>query len=328
MKLGKVSESVLKRSILKNLDQNNCKEFGMPDVDNDGGILDVPEGYMLVATTDPITTAVHNIPALAIHNVVNDMVVMGAEPKAVLLTILLSPEKRESYLKRLMEEIRIICREYGIRVLGGHTETTDAVNRPVISVTGLGWLEKEYFDTREGIRAGQDIVMTKGIGIEGTAIMAYDREKELSKRFSPSFIRQCQEFIHDISIYEDAKIAKNFCSAMHDVSDGGLFGSLWEIAEGADAGLQVELRKILIRQETIELCELFDVNPYTLLSGGTLLAVADDGEALVSHLQEKGITAAVIGKITDSKERVIVHEDEKRFLERPKAMAPTYMAGE
>lgn len=328
MKLGKVSESVLKRSILKNLDQNNCKEFGFPQVDNDGGILDVPEDYMLVATTDPITTAVHNIPALAIHNVVNDLVVMGAKPKAVLLTILLSPEKRESYLKRWMEEIRIICKKYGIKILGGHTETSNAVNRPILSVTGLGWLEKEYYATKEGIRAGQDIVMTKGIGIEGTAIMAYDRQEELSKRFSPGFIRQCQDFIQDISIYEDAKIAKNLCTSMHDVSEGGLFGGLWEIAEGARVGLEIELRKILIRQETIELCELFDVNPYTLVSGGTMLAVTDYGAALVSKLEEKGIQAAVIGKITDSKERVVVHGEDKRFLERPKAIAPDYMAGE
>lgn len=316
MRLGKISESVWKRSVLKPIKKNGMgKAMG---VGIDGARLQIPEGMELVAATDPITTAYENITSLAIHTVRNDIAVTGAAPVAVLVTLLLSEDILESDLQQMMKELCETCNSCDMEVIGGHSEVTDAVTRPVVVMTGLGLIETERDLSVRNCREGQEIVMTKGIGIEGTAILSYDRENELLNRFSPSFVRQCQSFLGQISIAEEAMVAAEYASALHDVSEGGLFGALWELGEGSGLGLFVDQKKILVKQETIEVCELFDINPYTLISGGTLLAITDHGEELVRKLEERGIAAAVIGQMTKEHARMIINGEEHRYLERPK----------
>lgn len=121
-----------------------------------------------------------------------------------------------------------------------------------------------------------------------------------------------------MSVVPEAAIAvKSGVCAMHDVSEGGIFGALWELAERAGVGLHIDLKKIPLRQETVEVCEYCNVNPYELLSGGCLLMAAEDGEALKSRLEAEGIPAAVIGKTVAGKERIIRNEDEVRYMDRP-----------
>ena len=119
-----------------------------------------------------------------------------------------------------------------------------------------------------------------------------------------------------MSIIPEAAVAtKSGVSAMHDMSEGGVFGALWELAESAGVGLEIDLKKIPIRQETIEICEFFDLNPYKLLSGGSLLIATEDGNGLVMELEKADIPAVIIGKATDTNDRVLINEDERRFLE-------------
>lgn len=319
MKLGKLSESVLKRSVLKEIPFNRIDVTLSAGVSVDCGAIKIPKGHILVATTDPITCALTDIPTFAVHTVINDIAVMGAEPLGITITILLPEDAMESDLKKMMRSFNNICVSQNLQILGGHTETTSAVNRPIVSITGIGSvLEEELLDIHN-IKPGQDIVMTKGIGIEGTAILARDWEKDLLKRFSPSFIKNCKDFINDISVREECSIAKTFdVTAMHDVSEGGIFGSLWEMAASAGVGVEAELKQILVKQETIELCELFDLNPYSIISGGTALIVTDRGDELVSLLQENEIAAAVIGKVIHGNDRVVINGEERRFLEPPR----------
>ena len=161
--------------------------------------------------------------------------------------------------------------------------------------------------------------MTKWAGLEGTAILATDKEAELRSRYPADLIENAKNMIRDISVVKEARIGRQ-CGvvAMHDITEGGVFGALWEIAEASSTGLVVDLKKIPVRQETIEICEFFDLNPYMLMSSGCMLMVAEHGNELSEALIKEGIPAAVIGRITAGRDRVIINEDERRYLEPPK----------
>lgn len=161
--------------------------------------------------------------------------------------------------------------------------------------------------------------MTKWAGLEGTTILAKDKEAELLSRYPADLVESAKELIEHISVVKEAKIAREYgVAAMHDITEGGVFGALWEMAEASGVGLSVDLKKIPLRQETVEICEFFDLNPYMLMSSGCMLMAADHGNELAEALNREGIPAAVIGRLTEGRDRVIVNEDERRFLEPPK----------
>ena len=141
----------------------------------------------------------------------------------------------------------------------------------------------------------------------------------LRERYSQPFIDKAKELDRYISVLSEAATAvKSGVAAMHDVTEGGIFGALWEIAEASGVGLEIDLKKIPLKQETVEICEFFGINPYELISSGSMLMAAEDGNGLVMELEKAGIPAVVIGKATDSNDRVLLNEDERRFLEPPK----------
>ena len=140
------------------------------------------------------------------------------------------------------------------------------------------------------------------------------------EKFPQTFIRNAAALDRCLSVVPEAAVAvKTGVSAMHDITEGGIFGALWEMAEGSRVGLEVDLKKIPIRQETVEICNYFDLNPYLLMSSGSMLMVTDKGPELVKNLIKENIQAAIIGKITSGNDRVILNDDEKRFLEPPKS---------
>ena len=168
------------------------------------------------------------------------------------------------------------------------------------------------------VRPGQDLVVTKWIGLEATAILAKEKEEELLKEFSPEFVRTAREFDRYLSVVPDAgaAAAAGVC-AMHDITEGGVFGALWEVAEGANVGLEADLKKIPIRQETVEICEAFHLNPYHIMSSGSVLAVTEDGPGLVRELERAGIPAAVVGRTTSGKDRIVRNGEDVQYLTRP-----------
>ena len=167
--------------------------------------------------------------------------------------------------------------------------------------------------------ADQDIVVSKWIGLEGTALLAKEYDEKLRERFPRRMIDEAAAFDRYLSVVPEAATAmKSGVCGMHDVSRGGIFGALWELAEEAGVGLEIDLKKIPVKQETIEICEFFELNPYELLSGGCLIMTADNGENLVAALKREGIPSVIVGRTTDRNDRVIYNEDEKRYLDRPK----------
>lgn len=319
MKTGKIPESVLKRSVLRQLHNRRDEVLLGAGVGEDCAALTLEADEVFVMSTDPITGTGKEMGSLAVITTANDLASSGAEPVGVMLTILLPEESEEALLKEIMRDAEATCEKFHMQILGGHTEVSAAVNRPVISVSGVGKVKKDAMIKTGGARPGMDIVVSKWIGIEGTVIIAKERERELRGRYATTFIDRSKDLDAYISVLSEAAVAaRSGVSAMHDITEGGIFGALWEMAEASGVGLEIDLKKIPVRQETIEICEFFGLNPYELISGGSMLMAAEDGNQLVHELEKAGIPAAVIGKAMAGNDRVLRNEEERRFLEPPK----------
>lgn len=318
MEIGKIPETVLKRSVFKLIGHRRPEVLVRPGVGRDCTALEIGPEEAVVMSTDPITGTASEIGTLAVHITANDIASSGAEPIGLLLSIILPEQAQEADLKQMMKEIEEACQELNIEVMGGHTEVSRAVNQPVVTVTGVGKIEKNRL-LNAGLKPSQELVMTKWAGLEGTAILAADKGEELLTRCPVDLVESARDMIKDISVVKEAKIARSHgAGVMHDITEGGVFGALWELAAASNAGLVVDLKKIPIRQETVEICEFFDLNPYMLMSSGCMLMAADHGNELVEALNREGVPAAVIGRVTDGHDRLIINEDERRFLEPPK----------
>ncbi len=320
MKLGKVPEAVLKRSVLNQIKHRRDEVLVGPAIGEDCSVLAIAEDEVLVISSDPITGAVSDIGTLAVHITANDIASNGAEVIGIMLTILLPEETEEDSLKAMMKDIEAVCIKLNIEVIGGHTEITKVVNQPVVTVTGLGKMKRSDMIKTAGAKPGQEIVMTKWAGLEGTAIIATAKEEELKTKYSDSFLSGAKEMLDHISVVPEAKVARVVgVTSMHDVTEGGIFGALWEIGAASKVGLEVDLKKILLKQETVEICEFYELNPYMLISSGCMLIITNHANHLVDSLKAEGIVAAVIGRITEGNDRVILNEEERRFLEPPKS---------
>ena len=309
----------MKRSVLRQLHNRRDEVLLGAGVGEDCAALTLEADEVFVMSTDPITGTGKEMGSLAVITTANDLASSGAEPVGVMLTILLPEESEEALLKEIMRDAEATCEKFHMQILGGHTEVSAAVNRPVISVSGVGKVKKDAMIMTGGARPGMDIVVSKWIGIEGTVILAKERERELRGRYATTFIDRSKDLDAYISVLSEAAVAaRSGVSAMHDITEGGIFGALWEMAEASGVGLEIDLKKIPVRQETIEICEFFGLNPYELISGGSMLMAAEDGNQLVHELEKAGIPAAVIGKAMAGNDRVLRNEEERRFLEPPK----------
>ncbi len=318
MQIGKIPETVLKRSVLKKIKVRRPEVIVHAGVGEDCAVLG-PTEDAIVLSTDPITGTSKDIGKLAFHITANDIASSGAELVGMLITVIFPPESSEEELQMIMEELTALAEKYEVEILGGHTEVSAAVNQTLISVTGVGKAAKGKIVTTGGLRAGQELVVTKWIGLEGSSILAKEKEEILQEQLPNEIIETAKRFDEKLSVVPDSKVAMEIgASAMHDVTEGGIFGALWEMAAASGVGLTVDLKKIPLRQETVEICEVFDINPYMLISSGSLLIGTNYGYQLVQELERAGIHAAVIGYATEGNDRIVINGEERRYLEPPK----------
>ena len=289
-------------------------------VGEDCGAVVCGPDEVLVMSTDPITGTAIDIGHLACDITANDLASAGAEPVGVLLTVMLPPQTTEDKLQEIMKEINVSCERLHMAVIGGHTEVTDAVTRPVVSVTGVGKVRRDSMIGTSGAKPDTDLVVTKYIGLEGTSIIAAEKKDELLQKFPAEFVENAISCKNMISVVQDGLIAAGAGAvAMHDVTEGGIFGALWEMGEASGVGLSVDIERIPIRQETVEICDYFDIDPYCLISSGSMLIAAERGDRIVDALEEKGISASIIGRTNDTRDRVVHYDGQTRFLEPPAA---------
>ena len=320
MKVGKISEVALSRAVFKQLKSKRDEVLFGGSIGEDCAAIKLGAEEVCVFSSNPVTGAGKIQGALAIYSAVNNLVTSGAEAVGVLVTAMLPENFKESRLIELSEMMEEVCQSLHIQVMGGHTEVTTAVNEPVFSVTAVGKVKEHELRHAKNAKADQDIVMSKWIGMEGSVAIVAAKEKELLERFPKIMIDQIKKMLPNCSCALEAALAvKSGVSAMHDVSSGGIYGALYELSEAAGVGLEIDLRAIPIKQETVEICEYLGLNPYYLKSGGSMLMVCDHGQELVRLLEKEGIYAAVIGRTTSENAKAIINEGEVSYLERPKA---------
>ncbi len=319
MRIGKATDSVLKRSVLKLIkDNSNMKSAAAtPDcaysIDGDGRVA-------LSAVSTFSAPYLQRAGYYALYNAVNNIYVCGGVPRMAVINIMLDPGTEESELKTIVRDCRRAADEVGIVVSGGHTEVTDALVRPLISVYITGDISekgfREYRDRKPV--AGDAIIMTGFAGCEGTAILAEACFEELKNRLPEHMIKEAMDFSCLISVKEEAVMAfEQGGMCIHDISSGGVFAALWELADIAGCGMDVNLKDIPIRQETVEITNYLGKNPYQLISGGSMLFISNDENRILESFKQAGIDAAVIGRITDSNDKVIRNDGEIRFLDKP-----------
>lgn len=321
MKTGKISEPILKRSVLKKISYKDKSVLGRAAVGYDAAVVALGD-CKLVTSTQTVVAKRDLHMNRAFIKAVNNLAVMGVSPKYAQISIVLPEGMREIKLKMLMDEMCGFAAERKISITGGNTMVSAGVVNPVVTVSVSGIVSNDEpcnYKYKEEIKPGYDIVMTNAAALEATVVLAYEEEEKLKERFTSTYIDKAKEFSSYFSVEKSAAIAiKCDVKAMHDMSDSGVFGALWELGEAGNCGMEVNLKKINMRQETIEITNHLGINPYVIPSTGSLLMVTCDGLGLIQELEKEGIEAFVIGKIVEGHDRVIINEDEKRYLEPPR----------
>jgi hydrogenase maturation factor len=273
-----------------------------PGIGRDATVISFGDKY-LVAKTDPITFATDQIGWYGVNINANDIAAMGGTPRWFLATLLLPEGKTgPKEVEEIFAQISSACEELGIILCGGHTEITHGLGRPILVGQMLGEVDKNKLVSPDKIRVGDEIILTKGIAIEGTALIAREW-KSLRDRIQEEEIRQCRNLLRSpgISVVREARIASEVAAvhAMHDPTEGGLATGLRELADAAGVGMLVEMDQIPVLPETVLLCEKLKLAPLGLLASGALLiaAAAKDSERVIRALAAEGISASVIAKV-------------------------------
>ena len=319
MEVGKLPNPILDEYIISEFKQSRKEVLIGPKGGADCGIMSL-DGDLCVISTDPITAAADNAGYIGVHIACNDIATTGAECIGVTVTILLPPSSNLDEIKEIVKDINRATTELDIDVVGGHTEITDSVVQTVLSITAIGRVSKKGLIDSSKARAGDSIVMTKKAGMEGTAILAYDRYESLKAHISEDVLNEARSFLDHISVVKEGRIAADVgVNGMHDVTEGGILGALWELSEIMGKGIEIHTDDIPIAFATRKICNFYDIDPLKLISSGTMLMVTSNAQELVEALDKEDIEASIIGEVIEENQKYIIRDGERRILETPGA---------
>ena len=312
MKVGKLPPHLLHRLLEKTPIKDPRVLLG-PAIGEDAAVIDMGNDNVLIAKTDPITFATDDIGWYSVHINANDIAVTGGTPRWYLATLLVPENSTSNDVEEIFDQIVSACRAIDVSLIGGHTEVTYGLDRPVVVGSMLGEASKADVTATSGARPGDRIVLTKGIAIEGTAVLAREVSEALVERGVPqATLERAKDYLYSpgISVLKEANKARSVATVncMHDPTEGGLATGLQEIAKAANVGMRIEKEKIPILPECQELCDALEINPLGLLASGALVltAPADQASGVVAALESSGVEAYSIGEITTASEGVKV----------------------
>jgi len=319
---GKIPVDILKEVVFKNLGFKREEVVLGPSAGIDGAVIDIADKSLIVST-DPITGAVEHIGWLVVNINANDVATFGVPPKFFLSCILLPENADRKTVETISTQIGKAAKELGIAIVGGHCEVTPGLSNPIIVGCMMGVADKGNYVTAGGAQLGDMLILTKSVGVEGTAILASDREEQLNEAIKPSTVDSAKKFFDQISIVEEAIAAFKIggVNAMHYPTEGGLAGGVHEMADASNLGVKILEDKIRIQPETSEVCNFFKIDPLQLISSGALLISAkpEFADKIVKKLGQKKICASVIGEfLKNPDDRLLVQKNGKiQALPRP-----------
>lgn len=318
MKIGKVKNSELEKYVFKNVKIKRPEVILSGGTGIDTAVLDFGDD-LIVTSTDPITGASKNIGSLAIHISVNDVCSQGADPVGVLLTVLLPPSAEIEDLEEIMIDCNRASEELNLDIMGGHTEVTDAVNKIILSTTVIGRVDRDKRLIVEDVVDGDVVAISKYIGIEGTSIIYHDEPKckDILSDEDKKVIEKLQD---KISIKDEAMLAKKYnVKHMHDITEGGIYGALWETIKATGRGISVDKNKIPVLDATRKIVDHYNINPYKLISSGSIIMIFDknDFKEFKKAAKKENIKVTEIGEINNSDAAEVRDGDEIFTLTDP-----------
>ncbi|MCH8987427.1 MAG: AIR synthase family protein [Chloroflexi bacterium] len=310
MDIGKFPPSLLEK-LLRKTGVSDPRVVLGPGVGEDAAVLDLGE-TLLVAKSDPITFATDRIGWYAVQVNANDIACTGGTPRWFLATLLVPERFTEDQAEELFDQILDACNAIGVALVGGHSEVTYGIDRPLVTGTMLGEVSRDRLVKTGGAQEGDSIVVTKGIAIEGTALLALERAGDLRKAgVSDDIITLSAELLDSpgISVIADAQIACTTAQvhSMHDVTEGGLITGLREVAAASGLGLAIEEDSVPVLPVTRQVCQALELDPMGLLASGALIITLPSGDvpSLLSELEKKGIDGWEIGMMLAPEEGLI-----------------------
>ena len=303
MEIGKLPNEILEKIVISNIKTKRKEILVGAAIGKDSAIVDFGE-EVCVMSTDPITGATKDLGSLAVHVSCNDVATSGAEPLGVLLTILAPPETAIEDIENIMIDASKAAEEINIEIMGGHTEITDGVNRIIISSTVIGKQKKDKLPNIKDIKVGDKVIVTKWVGIEGTVIIAKELNDKLKDKIGEEKLIEAQNLGNMISVVKEGIICGQIgVKYMHDITEGGVFGAVWEASKAINKGIKIKEDLIPVNTITREIGTLLNIDIYRLISSGSMLIIA--GEDKVSKINEElsrnGIKSTVIGEVIESK---------------------------
>ncbi len=319
---GKIPINILTDVVFKNLGAKRPEVVLGPTAGIDGAIIDI-ENKSLIVSMDPITAAVERIGWSAVNVNANDVATFGVEPTFLVSCIMLPENAVRQTVEIISSQMDAAAKALGIAIVGGHCETTPGLANPIVVGCIMGLTDKGNYVTAGGAKVGDRLILTKSAGIEGTAILASDRESQLMKALNAQMLSDAKEFYSQISVVQDALIAYRTggVHAMHDPTEGGILGGIHEMADASNLGVRVYEDKIAVEPETAKICRYFEIDPLQLIGSGALLIAAEAGKTaeIIENLAKKKICAAEIGEFGGNvNKRLLMQKDgSARELPRP-----------
>lgn len=266
----------------------------------DSAVVDLGDN-LLVISSDPITGAENKAGFIAVNVACNDIAAAGAEPIGIQVVLLLPSDLGQNKAKQLMQEIVATASSMEIEVLGGHTEITDVVNKAVIVITSIGKTKKDDLCSSADAEVGDILYISKAMGIEGSYILASDyKEHLLEKGVSKESLVKVSDYLNLLSVIPESRLArKNYAKAMHDVTEGGVYGAVAEMAAASELGYIIEKDNFQVKKEIKEICDKLNLDPAGLISSGSMLIAAEKDSGIEKVFAENNIELIRIGRMVE-----------------------------
>ncbi len=317
MKIGKISPDVLQTLILPFVGARRKEVLLGPKYGEDCAVLELGD-ELLVLSTDPITGTSSGLGRLAVHISCNDVAAAGAEPVGLLLNYLFPEGTGQPEVQEVVAETHQTACGLGVAILGGHAEITAAVNQAVIAATAMGKVAREHLVTSSGARSGDEVILTKWAGLEGTAILAADLAGRLREMLPAEILRGAEDLGEHLSVVpEGLAAARAGATAMHDATEGGVRGALVELASASEVGLEIRAEAIPLAPETEAVCRCLQIDPLGLISSGAMVITAPPGSRVLATLEKLGIPACVIGRVREEPGLYLVVGETREELTAP-----------
>lgn len=328
LSIGKLDSDMLQKIVIDEIRHKRPEIKTGAGIGEDCAVVDFGK-YECAVSTDPITADVEDIGRLAIHISCNDIASNGIEPMGITLAVMLPVGTTEKDVRTIMGQAARAAELCGVEIIGGHTEVTDAVTKPVIVSTAFGRGLSGDSQTAHDMKPGDMIMMTKTAGIEGTGIIGTERQSQLSDTFTQVEIKHAQALLDDVSVVPEGVIAGRIGTAgMHDVTEGGIFGAIWEMCHIAGLGAEVMVDDIPVDPVTVKICEHYGIDYLRLISSGCMLIMAppEKSEVIIRALSEKDIQITVIGTVKPLSDGIMAIRGDKKFTIAPPGADELYKA--